>query len=291
MYLNEGRGLALSLINNQTFPFNRWWFHTAISLVENNPSCFSSKNTAQTMAVMIAGSNVVKAIQEWLIASGIVEAAPKQTHRLTNFGKAIYNYDSKLQHSGTWWAIHFSLAFSKKADTYSQYFIEFDCQNRSEISLRDLGKNIIEKFESSYAVASIEKSFQGVNKLFDKHYPFSELGLIDKSGDANVVRLGVPDLTSTIIIHALFMVKYYFFPSRESVSFTQFCEESQIHKFLCISIQDLRKNVIKISQSIEFSKLLSFQTSIDIESLSFNDELSHHQTMLRLIQTKEETWK
>ncbi|GAA6185577.1 DUF4007 family protein [Aliiglaciecola sp. NS0011-25] len=281
----------MSLINNQTFPFNKWWFHTAMSLVEKNPSCFSSKYTAQTMAVMIAGSNVVKAIQEWLIASGIVESAPKQTYRLTNFGKAIHSYDSKLEHSGTWWAIHFALAFSKKADTYSQYFIEFDCQNRPEIILKDLEKNIIEKFEASSAVASIEKSFQGVNRLFDKHYPFSELGLIEKSGDGSILRIGTPDLTNDIIIHALITVKYQLFPSRESVSFSQFCEESNIHKFLCISAQELRKQLIKLSQSTEFGKLLSFQTSIDIESLSFNDELTPHKTMLRLIQTKEETWK
>jgi hypothetical protein len=281
----------LSLINNQTFPFNKWWFHTAISLVDVNPSCFSSQNTAQTMAVMIAGSNVVKAIQEWLIASGIVESAPKQTHRLTNFGKAIHSYDSKLENSGTWWAIHFALAFSQKADTYSQYFFEFDCQNRPEIILKELEKSIIESFEATSAVASIEKSFQGVNKLFDKHYPFSELGLIEKSGDGSIVRIGAPELTSDIIIHALIMVKYQFFPSRESMAFTLFCEESNIHKFLCISIQELRKHVIKLSQSTEYGKLLSFQTSIDIESLSFHDDLVPHKTMLRLIQTKEETWK
>jgi hypothetical protein len=262
-----------------------------MSLVDSNPSCFSSKNTAQTMAVMIAGSNVVKAIQEWLIASGIVESAPKQTHRLTNFGKAIHSYDCKLENSGTWWAIHFALAFSQKADTYSQYFVEFDCQNRSEINLKELEKSIIDSFSATSAVTSIEKSFQGVNKLFDKHYPFSELGLIEKSGDGSVLRIGAPELTNDIVIHALTMVKYQFFPSRESMAFTQFCEESNIHKFLCISIQDLRKHVIKLSQSKEFGKLLSFQTSLDIQSLSFDDDLVPHKTMLRLIQTKEKTWK
>jgi len=240
---------------------------------------------------MIAGSNVVKAIQEWLISSGIVESAPKQTHRLTNFGKAIHNYDCRLENSGTWWAIHFALAFSQKADTYSQYFIEFNCQNRTEISIKELEKNIIEKFETSSATASIEKSFQGVNRLFDKHYPFNELGLIEKSSDGSVLSLGTPELTNDVIIHALVMVKFQFFASRESVSFTQFCEESSIHKFLCISIQDFRIRLIKLSQSAEFGKLVFFQTSIDIDSLSFDDSLTPQKTMLRLIQTNEETWK
>jgi hypothetical protein len=281
----------LSLINNQTFPFNKWWFTTAISLVDKNPTCFSNKNISETMAVMIAGANVVKAIQDWLIASGIIESAPKQTYRLTNFGKAINSYDSRLENSGTWWAIHFALTFSQKADTYSQYFIEFDCKNRYEIDVKELQNNIIEKLQSQSAVASIEKSFQGVNKLFDKHYPLSELGLIEKSIDGNVIRIGAPELTNDVIMHALIMVKFQFFSSRESVAFTQFCEESSIHKFLCISIQDFRGRLMKLSQSTEFGRLLSFQTSIDIESLSFDDDLTPQKTMLRLIQTKEETWK
>lgn len=281
----------MSLINNQTFPFNKWWFRTAISLVHENPSCFSSKNISQTMAVMIAGANVVKSTQEWLISSGIIEAAPKQTHRLTLFGKAIHDYDPKLDNSGTWWAIHFALAFSQKADTYSQYFIEFDCQSRPEISAKELEKNVIQKFQSVYAEASIEKSFQGVNKTFDKHYPFSELGLIEKVAEGTIVRIGAPELTNDILIHALVMVKYQFFSSRESIAFSQFCEESKLHKFLCLSIQELRKRIIALSQSREFSELVSFQTSIDIESLSFHDDLSPTKTVLRLIQTKEETWK
>lgn len=243
------------------------------------------------MAVMIAGANVVKSTQEWLIAAGIIESAPKQCHRLTNFGKSIHNYDPKLENSGTWWAIHFALALSQKADTYSQYFIEFDSQSRTEISIKDLEKNVIEKFESIYAAASIEKSFQGVNKLFDKHYPFSELGLIEKLPVGNVVRIGTPELSNDILIHALVMVKYQFFSSRESVAFTQFCEESNIHKFLCIPLQKLRSYVIALSQSREYAEQLSFQTSIDIESLSFNDALNPTNTMLKLIQTKENTWK
>jgi hypothetical protein len=281
----------LSLINNQTFPFNKWWFSTAISLVEKNPSCFSNKHTAETMAVMIAGSNVVKAIQEWLTASGIIESAPKFTYRLTNFGKSINNYDAHLENSGTWWAIHFALAFSQRADTYYQYFIEFDSLNRNEIDVKDLQSDILEKLKSSSAAASIEKSFQGVNKLFDKQYPFNELGLIEKINNGTVLRLGSPELTNDIIMHALVMVKFQLFPSRESVSFAQFCEESNLHKFLCISLQELRVRLLKLSQSTEFKSSFSFQTSLDIESLSFGDDVSPQKTMLRLIQTKEETWK
>lgn len=279
----------MAIINNQTFPFSKWWFSSAIELVDANPSCFSKQNLSHTMAALIAGSNVVSAIKEWLLASALIETGPKQTYKTTNFGEAVKRYDPQLANSGTWWAIHFALAFSQKADTYSLYFTEIDNQNGSNVEIVELLKRITKKLEDGSAKASIEKSFQGVNKLFDKNFPLSELGLIEKS-DKNV-RLGKPELNNDIIMHALVMIKFQFFPSRESISFSQFCESSYLHKFLCISIQELRDILVTMSQSNEYSNFFSFQTAIDIESLTFSDDISPHKTVLRLIQSKEETWK
>jgi len=279
----------LAIINNQTFPFTKWWFSSAIQLVDGNPSCFSKTNLSQTMATLIAGSNVVSAVKEWLIASALIESGPKHTYRLTNFGEAIKRYDPQLDNSGTWWAIHFALAFSMKAETYFLYFTKIDNQNGFNTDIKTLLDEIIKSLEHQSAKASIEKSFQGVNKLFDKNSPLSELGLIDKIDKS--VRLGKPELNNYIVMHALVMIKFQLFPSRESISFTQFCESSFLHKFLCISIQELRDIIADMSQSNEYSKLFSFQTTIDIESITFADDISPHKTVLRLIQSKEETWK
>ncbi len=279
----------MAIINNQTFPFSKWWFSSAIELVDENPSCFSKKNLSQTMAALIAGSNVVSAIKEWLLATTLIETGPKQTYRTTIFGEAVKRYDPQLENSGTWWAIHFALAFSQKADTYSLYFTEIDNQNGTNTEILELLKRITKKLEDSSAKASIEKSFQGVNKLFDKSFPLSELGLIEKNDKS--VRLGRPELNNDIVMHALVMIKFQLFPSRASISFSQFCESSYLHKFLCISIQELRKIVLAMSQSNEYSNFFSFQTAIDIESLTFSDDISPHKTVLRLIQSKEETWK
>lgn len=283
--------LSLAIINNQTFPFSKWWFSSAIELLSTNPSCFSKKNISQSMATLIAGSNVVGAIKEWLFAAAIIEPGAKQTYRLTNFGEAIRRYDPQLNNSGTWWAIHFALAFSEKAETYTLYFTEIEQQTGLVIDTKKLLDNITKKLEHRCAKASIEKSFQGVNKLFDKNFPLDELGLIEKGDKGRSIRLGKPELNHDIVMHAIVMTKFQLFPSRESVSFTKFCETSNLHKFLCISIQELRDTLVEMSLSNQYSKYFSFGIAVDIESLTFSNDISPQVTMLRLIQSKEETWK
>lgn len=278
----------MAIINNQTFPFSRWWFSSAIDLVVTNPSCFSKKNIAHTMAVLIAGSKVVIAIKEWLISATIIEPGPKQTYKLTNFGVAIRNNDPQLNNSGTWWAIHLALSFSSKGETYSLYFIEVAQSKSLGIESKELLESLQNQLKDSYAEASVEKSFQGVNKLFDKNSPLDDLGLITKGGR---IKLGNPDLTHDIILHALFLVKFIAFPSRESISFSKLCESSHLHHFLCLSLHKLRDSLVEMSQSKEYGKYFNFSIAIDIESLTFSDEITPAHTILRLIQSKEETWK
>jgi hypothetical protein len=193
------RKKSVALIGTQKFAISRWWLSKGIELIQTKPDIFSPKNIREAMQFFIAGSAVIKSINNWMLAAQLIE---KGKYGLTDFGFSIFKNDPKLLKSSTWWAIHLSLCFSERGEPYIQLFLKLDPLIKEWILFQQLSERIYSSIQDA-ATQSIDSNLDGVKKMFVGDTPFAEIGLIeirkDRQGSGTTVRLGSPRLTDEIV--------------------------------------------------------------------------------------------
>ena len=283
------RNKTVALIGTQKFAISRWWLSKGIEVIQTKPDIFSTKNLREAMKCFIAGSAVIKAINNWMLASQIID---KGKSGLTNFGLSIYKNDPKLLKSATWWGIHLSLCFSDRGEPYIQFFLKLDSLSKDWIAWKQLSERLYSAIEDA-AEQSIDSNLEGVKKMFLGDNPLAELGLIEirkeRQGSGMFVRLGSPRLTDEILIHALAMCRFAHFRSRDSVDFSTLANTG-LPNFLCCSKDQLRQHYQRMSQMHEWQTYFSFDRAVDLESITFKDACNPEQTVLLLLQKGEDTW-
>jgi len=97
---------------HETFPFRYAWLPKAYLALKADSKIFADIENA--MVAMGVGKNMVRAIQFWVQASGIAEAAPNGGgYAITDFGNALLSddgFDPFLEDIRTLWLIHWQLA-------------------------------------------------------------------------------------------------------------------------------------------------------------------------------------
>jgi hypothetical protein len=117
-----------SLGGHETFWVREGWLHRGMRLVQENPKLYLQEDAADDLGV---GSNMVKSIRHWLVATGLVEHSARQRGgaatdpKLTDLGKLILKRDEYLMEPGTWWALHINLVNSSSAVTWGWFFNQF----------------------------------------------------------------------------------------------------------------------------------------------------------------------
>jgi len=287
----------MALIGTQKFAISRWWTGKTIELLKSNRDIFSKARMREVRKELIAGSHVIKSIQGWLQAAQIIKSVKTGEYELTDFGFAIYDNDSKLEKSSSWWAIHLGICFSERSEPYSQFFLGLDSVMKDWKSIKELTDKIYVILKEDVARASIESELEGVRRMFQNDRPLAELGLIETRKNRNegiLIRLGTPKLTDEIIIHALAMMHFYQFKSRSSVDrssvdFSELLKTGLAH-YLCCSPEQLRIHLRRMSQNHRWRNYFGFNEAVNIDSISFGDECDPRKTLLELLQKGEDTW-
>lgn len=283
------RRKTVALIGTQKFAISRWWLSKGIEVIQTKPDVFSAKNLREAMKCFIAGSAVIKAINNWMLAAQIIE---KGKYGLTDFGLSIYKNDPKLLKSATWWSIHLTLCFSDRGEPYIQFFLKLDSLTKDWISWKQFSERLYSAIEDA-AEQSIDSNLEGVKKMFLDDNPLAELGLIElrkeRQGSGISVRLGSPKLTDEILIHALALCRFAHFKSRESVDFS-ILANTGLPNFLCCSKDQLRQLYQRMSQMHEWQGYFSFDHAVDLDSITFKDACDPDKTVLLLLQKGQDTW-
>lgn len=210
---------------HETFTIRKGWLNKGVKNILIEPGIFLG-DAGNPMDVLGIGSNMVKSLRYWMIATSIAKE-PNYGHRtqsLTDFGRVIYENDPYFEESGSLALVHYELV-SNVDDATSWYiffnkfdyidFIEDDFQNSvkkyvrmnsnelpSERSVSDDFKCIINTYYS-------KKNTVGANPEDNIESPITELGLIDFLHTKDGVRIYrksmiknelLPDLISLAII-------------------------------------------------------------------------------------------
>lgn len=190
---------------HETFNLRKGWLRKGVKNILNDPTLFTNKNINPCNQLGI-GTNMVKSLRYWLIATGITEEAidkGKHIQRLTKLGELINNYDKYFEEDGTQWLIQYRLATNKNnATAWYWFFNEFNIQEfDKELFVKELDDYLeAEGFSCSTKMLTDEyacllNTYYSKNKEEDPEEtnscPLTSLKLIIKS-EGNVYRKNVP---------------------------------------------------------------------------------------------------
>lgn len=277
----------MALIGNQTFALSKFWTSKTIQLVKIHRDLFSKAKLRDARKELIAGANVISGIQGWMLAAQLIQKIKSGEYELTDFARAVDKNDFKLEKSSTWWAIHLAICFSERNEPYASFFTSLENISKDWLKFNDIKNKIDSKIEDA-AKGSLDPNLDGVLKMFKDDRPLEDLGLIEIK-EKEFIRLGSPKLTDEIIAHAVARMKFHCFKSRPSVSFSEVTQTGLAH-FLCCSNDELRKHLRRMEQSNHWKWCFSFTEAVNIDSVSFGEECAPQTTVLKLLQSGENTW-
>ena len=146
---------------SESFYIRDGWFEKAINVIhENEPNSIFHKNDGITYLGI--GSNMVKGLKYWLTAAGIISGKESQ---LTEFGRLLYTYDQYLDHTFSWFMIHYNLVTN----------IE-ECPIFHMIFTRNFPV-----FEKSNAVTALYEIFETEDEKVNRKYIDADLSTFTKS--------------------------------------------------------------------------------------------------------------
>ena len=100
----------LKFKRNESFYIRDGWFQKAIhSIHDSQENVFSGTKGVDELGI---GSNMVKGLKYWLIASEVLKASSTKSE-LTPFGELLFKYDPYLETSFSWFLIHYNVFLLK----------------------------------------------------------------------------------------------------------------------------------------------------------------------------------
>lgn len=155
----------------ETFSLRKGWLHKGISGILNDGRLFYYKDSTPMDRLGI-GSNMVKALKYWLLATGLVIEVYNDGRRemiLSDIGQVIWDNDPYFQEDGTWQIIHYLLSSNIEMAT-SWYFV-FNKFNVSEFTKEDFEealKSYIAGFENEFIPSdrSISDDFECILRTY-----------------------------------------------------------------------------------------------------------------------------
>ena len=243
--------------------------------------------------IQIGQHKIIVILEEHLIQ----KTKENGCYELTSFGLSLKKNDYLLENASSWWSIHLAICFPErkegveaKNEPYVSLFNCLDSASKSWVSYDDIQKKIINNFENTYAKGSLEPALEGVKKMFRTDQPLAEIGLLEHQTVLNKIRLGSPKLTDEIIIHCLAMARKSLFSSRVTIDFDELIKKN-VNGFICLSPFELKSDIRRLSASTKYSAYIGYSENVNLNSVHFGDKLQASNTLLELLQSRQDVWE
>lgn len=147
---------------HDTFFIRKGWLSKGMKAVHSKPDVFVSKDE-NPMDVLGIGSNMVKSLRYWLVATNLTEEALQNKRRIqkfTEFGNQVFKNDRFMEEYGTLYLLHYMLAKNEE-DATSWYFF-FNEFNMSEFTREDFVaalQNYVSMKGETVAIRSMSDDF------------------------------------------------------------------------------------------------------------------------------------
>lgn len=180
--------IKVKMKRHESFSIREGWLAKGIKAVNLNPKIFSSDNATSELGI---GSNMVKSLKYWMLATGIVEDQNREI-KLTNFGELISKYDPYLEELFSWWLIHINIIFNQEeAYIFSYFFNKYNLKTFSKRKLYDQISSHLSLNEIDFSEKILQDEINMIIKTYsiddtidspENNFvcPFSDLNLIKK---------------------------------------------------------------------------------------------------------------
>lgn len=215
----ENKNIKYKLKGHETFSIREGWLSKGIKAVAENPKVFTEMYGADALGV---GSNMAKAIRYWLKACGLTIETPGKGVSLSEFGKAVLQYDPYFEENFTLWCIHINLVRNRENATC--WYLFFKNNNLEEFTREEFENFMQEQFTKyagtkEYSVRSLRDDCNVLLQMYSKEKvtendpedkkicPLSKLGVLRKSG--NSYKRTMPDYSSISSDVLLYLLQGY----------------------------------------------------------------------------------
>lgn len=179
----------IRLRRHESFPLREGWIEKGIqSISENGNATFSKDQGVKNLGI---GSNMVKSLKYWMIASNIIDEGLKTN--LTEFGNALLKYDPYMEKNISWWFVHYFLVSSFNQSPILYYI--YNIYSGNHIDKDNLKQEICEYFtrkEYDYNPKLVNEDVNMYLRLYfndnkslnpedNLSSPLSKLNLLDKN--------------------------------------------------------------------------------------------------------------
>lgn len=278
-------------LDTQSFSISRWWAQAGLQAVQSNPAIFSTVNRRAARRDLLAGTNMLPAIKNWLLASKLIRK-DGNGFVIDRYGRAILENDPAFQSSSTWWAFHLLLCLSPDAYPYNGVFAELEPSVRSFVGESVLIEKIASAEGSGLTVGSANTYLDGILNSFIRGGALEGLGLLESrsdrsAGDDNKYwRLGTPVIPDGAILFAVALARERYFATRTSIDFSELIALHVDHYL--VTPQDALRTRLK---QIALKNVgLQYTTNANLDSLSFDSLFSAESVLMSFLQEGADTW-
>jgi hypothetical protein len=278
-------------LDTQSFRISRWWAQAGLQAVQSNPAIFSKAHLRTARRDLLAGTNMLPAIKNWLFASRLIRK-DGNGFMIDRYGRAILENDPTFQGSSTWWAFHLLLCLSPDAYPYNGVFAELEPSVRSFVGESVLIEKIASAEGSGLTVGSASTYLDGILNSFVRGGALEGLGLLESrsdrsaGGDNKYWRLGTPVIPDGAILFAVALARERYFATRTSIDFSELIALHVDHYL--VTPQDALRTRLK---QIALKNVgLQYTTNANLDSLSFDSLFSAESVLMSFLQEGADTW-
>jgi len=278
-------------LDTQSFRISRWWAQAGLQAVQSNPAIFSKAHLRTARRDLLAGTNMLPAIKNWLFSSRLIRK-DGNGFMIDRFGRTILENDPSFKGSSTWWAFHLLLCLSPDAYPYNGVFVELEPSVRSFVGESVLIEKIASAEDSGLTVGSASTYLEGILNSFIRGGALEGLSLLESRSDRSAVddskywRLGTPEIPDGAILFAVALARERFFATRKSIDFGELIALHVDH-YLVTPQDALRTRLKKIALK---NVGLQYTTNANLDSLSFDSLFSAESVLISFLQEGADTW-
>ena len=183
---------------HETFFIRKGWLSKGMKYVKQTDGMVFIDRDNNPMDTLGIGSNMVKSLRYWLLATGLTEenTSGKRIQTFTPLGKLVYENDRYMEESGTLQLLHYKLSSNKEnATSWYFFFNEFNLFEFTQEDFLTSIKNYIRMNSTGEKASGTDRTLSDdfsciINTYFSKKgseafspennisCPFTELGLL-----------------------------------------------------------------------------------------------------------------
>jgi hypothetical protein len=191
--------IDFSFARHETFHLRDGWLYKGMREINRDPEYMKLENAHWGLGI---GSNMLRAVRYWLLASGMVTSAAvdaKSALKLSEIGEILHRVDPYLEDTASIWVVHHGIATNQKLATFWYWMFNQGVRREFTVDeiINDLVNYLKEQGANRFAINSLRKDALCFVRTYATSLSKSRRESIEDSLDCPLAQLGLLQMTSS----------------------------------------------------------------------------------------------